>query len=98
VIPQYTLLRQIGESGRATVWLARSEALGKPVALKVSKPGPDEKDDHQLFAREYSAIAALRHPSIVDIYDYGVIRITNTWPWSIFLRRSQRLQNPITRA
>lgn len=100
VIPQYTLLRQIGESGRATVWLARSEALGKPVALKVSKPGPGENDDHQLFAREYSAIAALRHPSIVDIYDYGIYQNHEYLAMEYFPcgDLKQRLQNPITPA
>ena len=100
VIPQYTLLRQIGESGRATVWLARSEALGKPVALKVSKPGPDDGSDHQLFAREYSAIAALRHPSIVDIYDYGVYQSHEYLAMEYFPcgDLKQRLQNPITAA
>ena len=71
-IPHYTLLRELGRSARASVWLARSAALQQPVALKVSHPLESDPDDHQQFAREYAAIAALRDPSIVDIYDYGV--------------------------
>ena len=71
-IPHYTLLRQLGRSARASVWLARSAALQRPVALKISEPGDDEPSDVQQFAREYAAIAALRDPAVVDIYDYGV--------------------------
>ena len=71
-IPSYTLLRQLGRSARASVWLARSAALQRPVALKISEPGDGDQGDVQQFAREYAAIAALRDPSIVDIYDYGI--------------------------
>ena len=71
-IPHYTLLRQLGRSARASVWLARSAALQRPVALKISEPCDGEPSDVQQFAREYAAIAALRDPAVVDIYDYGV--------------------------
>ena len=71
-LPGYTLRHEIGASSRATVWLAFGETLGRTVALKVSRQRPDEGDPHQGFAREHEAIRALRHPSIVDIFDYGV--------------------------
>jgi CheY-like chemotaxis protein len=71
-LPNYTMLRQLGLSARASVWLARSEALQRPVALKISEPLDGSPADEQQFAREYAAIAALRDPAIVDIYDYGV--------------------------
>jgi CheY-like chemotaxis protein len=71
-IPHYTLLRELGRSANACVWLARSDALQRTVALKISTPAATAPGDPQHFAREYTAIAALRDPSIVDIYDYGV--------------------------
>jgi CheY-like chemotaxis protein len=71
-IPSYTLLRPLGRSARASVWLAHSGALQRTVALKISEPVAGEAPDVQQFAREYAAIAALRDPAIVDIYDYGV--------------------------
>ncbi len=71
-LPNYTLLRQLGRSARASVWLARSESLQRLVALKISQPLDGTATDQQQFGREYAAIAALRDPSIVDIYDYGV--------------------------
>ena len=69
LIPRYTLLEVLGESQRATVYLATSAALARNVALKVSHVIEGEEPH---FSREYAAIGALRHPSVVDIYDYGV--------------------------
>ena len=71
-LPNYTMLRPLGRSARASVWLARSEPLQRLVALKISQPLDGTMSDDQQFAREYAAIAALRDRSIVDIYDYGV--------------------------
>jgi eukaryotic-like serine/threonine-protein kinase len=69
LIPRYQLLDTLGESPRAMVYLAASEALNRNVALKVSQRS--ETDEAQ-FSREYAAIGAMRHPAVVDIYDYGV--------------------------
>jgi DNA-binding response OmpR family regulator len=71
-IPGYTLLRELGSSARARVWLARSAALERPVALKVSAPEHAGEIAAPQFAREYAAIAAIRNSAVVDIFDYGV--------------------------
>jgi CheY-like chemotaxis protein len=70
-LPHYRLLRRVGESAHASVYLAWSEALDDEVALKISKP--DDESDGEAFAREYAAIAALDHPGVVHIHDYGMI-------------------------
>jgi serine/threonine protein kinase len=69
LIPRYLLLDTLGESARATVYLAHSAALDCHVALKVSR-GTDGEDAQ--FSREFAAVGALRHPGVVDIYDYGM--------------------------
>jgi eukaryotic-like serine/threonine-protein kinase len=69
LIPRYMLLDTLGESQRATVYLAHSAALNRNVALKVSRVA--ESDEPQ-FAREYETVGAIRHPNVVDIYDYGM--------------------------
>jgi FixJ family two-component response regulator/predicted Ser/Thr protein kinase len=69
LIPRYMLLDTLGESVRATVYLAHSEALNRNVALKVSQIAEDEAPQ---FAREFETVGVLRHPGVVDIYDYGV--------------------------
>ncbi len=73
VIPRYEILRTLGHSEHANVYLASAEARDEHVALKVTELAePDSADTHEHLAREYEAIAALDHPNVVDIYDYGV--------------------------
>lgn len=69
LIPRYTLLDTLGDSPRATVYLAHSAALDQQVALKVSCVTDGEEP---LFSREFQAVGGLRHPGIIDIYDYGM--------------------------
>ena len=69
LVPRYSLLDTLGESQRATVYLAHSDALNRNVALKVSRV--TDSDEPQ-FAREYETVGAIRHQSVVDIYDYGM--------------------------
>lgn len=68
----YLIRRTIGESEKAIVYLASSAALELDVALKVTKTERDEASDTQVLAREHAALSAVRHPSIVRIYDYGM--------------------------
>jgi DNA-binding NarL/FixJ family response regulator len=72
LIPGYTIRALIGESEKAAVYLATSASLGRNVALKVSKTLRDDAGGRQFLEREYTAIASLQDPSIVQIYDYGV--------------------------
>jgi eukaryotic-like serine/threonine-protein kinase len=69
LIPRYMLLDTLGESQRATVYLAHSAALNRNVALKVSRVVENEEPQ---FAREYETVGAIRHQNVVDIYDYGM--------------------------
>ena len=71
-IPGYTIHATIGESEKAAVYVATSAARNENVALKVSKTLRDEAAGRQFLEREYTAIVAIRDPSIVQIHDYGV--------------------------
>jgi DNA-binding response OmpR family regulator len=71
-LPGYTIHATIGESEKAAVYVATSLPLKKNVALKVSKTLRDEAAGRQFLEREYTAIVAIRNPSVVQIYDYGV--------------------------
>ena len=103
-IPGYTILQRIGESEAAAVYLAIAEDLGHDVALKVTKrrhTGGDSGDTGQrqiLFQREFEAIAALDHPSIIDLYDYGIHEGTEYLAMEYFPcgDLKARLQNPLT--
>jgi eukaryotic-like serine/threonine-protein kinase len=68
---RYTLERELGRGGMATVFLARDLRHDRPVALKVLHPelaaslGPDR------FQREIRFAARLQHPHILTVLDSG---------------------------
>jgi tRNA A-37 threonylcarbamoyl transferase component Bud32/DNA-binding NarL/FixJ family response regulator len=104
-IPGYTILQKIGESEAAAVYLAIAEDLGHNVALKISKRkhsgSPDTADSGQraiMFQREFEAIAALDHPSIIDLFDYGIHEGVEFLAMEYFPcgDLKARLQNPLT--
>jgi eukaryotic-like serine/threonine-protein kinase len=72
VIPGYSIAKKIGESEKAVVYLATSAALGKEVALKVSRNSRDGNAERQVLEREYKAILAISDPAVVTIHDYGI--------------------------
>lgn len=96
LIPRYLLLDTLGESARATVYLAHSDALDRNVALKVSRSGEEEPS----FAREFVAAGTFTHPSVVDIYDYGVHDGREFIAMEYFPcgDLKSRLQNPLSEA
>lgn len=71
VIPGYTIIRELGAGGMATVYLARQERLEREVALKVLKPGQEDTLDFTArFIKESRIVARLHHRHIVTIYDF----------------------------
>jgi DNA-binding response OmpR family regulator len=70
-IPGYQIRKPIGESEKAVVYLATSLDLRRNVALKVCKVASDGTSEPQQLARERAALAAIRHPAIIEIYDHG---------------------------
>ncbi|WP_250005377.1 serine/threonine-protein kinase [Actinoplanes sp. M2I2] len=69
---RYRLRERLGHGGMSVVWRATDEVLGRDVAVKVL--APQLADDPAVLRRlrdEARAAAALRHPNIVAVYDYG---------------------------
>jgi len=74
---RYTLLAILGTGGMATVWRARDEMLGREVAVKVL--GPQQAAEPEFlarFEREARLAAAVSHPRLVTVFDFGVERGT----------------------
>jgi eukaryotic-like serine/threonine-protein kinase len=98
-IGRYKLLRQIGEGGFGTVFLAeQNHPVKRQVALKVIKPGMDSKEISARFEAERQALAMMDHPHIAKVHDAGTseggrpyfvmelvigVTITNTVPTTI---------------
>ena len=68
---RYQILAPIGQGGMATVYRAYQPALDRVVVLKVIRTGLDADPDFiERFAREAKAVARLRHPHIVQVFDF----------------------------
>ncbi len=68
---KYRILEQLGRGGMAQVYKAYHPQLDRYVAIKVLRS--DLVEDAEFlarFQREARAVAALRHPHIVQIYDF----------------------------
>src|SRR5471030_2188291 len=70
--PQLEILECLGRGGMGVVYKARQKTLNRFVALKLLAPERvrDAKFAER-FTREAQALAALNHPNIVTIYDFG---------------------------
>jgi len=68
---RYELLDVIASGGMATVWRSRDTRLERLVALKRPHPGPPGDESMQRLGREARAAAALSHPNLVTVYDFG---------------------------
>lgn len=69
---RYRLVARIAGGGMGEVWRAVDETLKRTVAVKVlhSRVMTDASAGER-FRREARAMAALRHPGVADVYDYG---------------------------
>src|SRR5687768_15357253 len=71
---RYRVERLIARGGMVAVDLARHIDLHREVALKILSPSPDMEDSgsfEERFRLEAETLAALNHPNIVTLYDYG---------------------------
>lgn len=68
----YRVIEHIGRGGMADVWSARDTRLSRTVAVKtIARDLSAELDPIKLFEREAQTIAALEHPHILPIYEFG---------------------------
>lgn len=69
-LAKYELLEEIGHGGMATVYRARDRRLGREVAVKLIHPHLRQNPEvASRFISEARAVAKLRHPNIVEVYD-----------------------------
>jgi eukaryotic-like serine/threonine-protein kinase len=72
----YRLEVRLGQGGMGEVWRARHRMLARPAAIKLIRPAVDGSavtDELQRrFEQEAQAIARLRSPHTVELFDFGV--------------------------
>ncbi|NIV33800.1 MAG: protein kinase, partial [Anaerolineae bacterium] len=70
---KYRVLEPLGRGGMARVYRAYHPQLDRYVAIKVLRSDLVEEEDFLArFKREARAVAALRHPNIVRVFDFDV--------------------------
>ena len=68
----YEIVSSLGAGGMGEVFRARDARLGREVAIKVlPKELSGDPDRLARFEREARAVAALSHPNILAIHDFG---------------------------
>lgn len=71
-IGKFELLARLGQGGFGTVFQARDTVLGRFVAVKVPRSERfSTAEDEERFEREARAAAALEHPGIVRVLEFG---------------------------
>ncbi len=70
---RYRLVELLGEGGMATIYRAHDAQLGRDVAVKVLRAeyGRDQAFVAR-FRQEAQAAAALNHPNVVNVFDFGM--------------------------
>ncbi len=69
---KYRLLERLGKGGMAEVYKAHHEKLDRYITIKILHTYLSEGEEFLArFEREARAVAALRHPNIVQIHDYN---------------------------
>jgi serine/threonine-protein kinase len=72
----YRLLERLGQGGMGEVWRARHRLLARPAAIKLIRPlatgSGAGSEAAGRFEREAQAIASLRSPHTVNLFDFGI--------------------------
>ncbi len=69
---RYQVIRQLGAGAMGVVWEAEDSHLHRKVALKFVKPeGVDDQALRKRLLREARALAQVRHPNVMAVYDAG---------------------------
>ena len=71
-VGEYTGLELIARGGMGEIYKANHPTLNRALAIKIlSDYFKEDRDFNKRFAREAEMMARLKHPNIINIYDYG---------------------------
>ena len=72
VLGKYRIEAELSRGGMGAVYRARHEVLERPVAIKLLRPELTGSPDLLTrFVNEARAASAIRHPSIIEVIDFG---------------------------
>jgi len=103
-IANYTIQQELSRGPITTVFLATQTALERSVLLKIlNVQWKGEKDLVERFRREAKICARLKHPNLVNIFDFGTsensfylaMEYVEGWNLADFIKRNHPLPIPV---
>ena len=103
-IANYTIQKELSRGPITTVFLATQTALERSVLLKIlNVQWKGEKDLVERFHREAKICARLKHPNIVNIFDFGTsensfylaMEYVEGWNLAEFIKQNHPLPIPV---
>jgi serine/threonine-protein kinase len=70
---RYQVVRELGQGGMATVYLARDLRNRREVAIKVLRPDLARSVGNERFLREIEIAGNLNHPHVLALFDSGEV-------------------------
>jgi Nif-specific regulatory protein len=71
---RWEVVRRLGSGGMGEVHLARDlHESGRPVALKILHADHVDAESLEHFRDEFRSLSHLRHPNLVEVYDFGSV-------------------------
>jgi len=81
---RYSRRQRIATGGMGEVWLAHDEVLHRDVAVKyLKREYADDEGFHGRFLNEARSAAALHHPGIAAVYDFGESEVEDGVPFLV---------------
>src|SRR5262245_42383857 len=90
---------ELGQGAMGITYRAIDKVLDRPVALKIinSDRGKRSAEARERFMREARAAAALRHPNVATVYQFGVREETGQFFYAMELVEGETLEERVRR-
>ena len=90
---------ELGHGAMGVTYRAIDKALDRPVALKIinTDRGSHSAEARERFMREARAAAALRHPNVATVYQFGVREETGQFFYAMELVEGETLEERVRR-
>jgi serine/threonine protein kinase len=69
---RYEVVRELGRGAMGVIYQAIEQETGQSVALKFMLNGHPDESEVKRFQREAETLIRLKHPNIIDIFDFGI--------------------------
>jgi eukaryotic-like serine/threonine-protein kinase len=79
IADKYRLVRRLGAGGMGSVWVADNLSLEVQVALKLIRTGSSSGAAEERLLTEARAMARLKHPNVVRVFDFGTTSLGDSY-------------------